>query len=178
MEKSVDMILDKPILGVGLNNHTAAKLEMFTPSEESEETQPVHNHYLALASDVGLPGFFLQMVVFFLFLRECWRRPRVDDPFVQALLIGIFSGIAAFYLHLVGDPFSGHAPRSLFFFLAGMAVALQRLAPRPAHAVAMPGSDPDPVLPSAPPTGGRRRPYGLRRKRRPSLGVPRLTENR
>ena len=158
MEKAVDMILDKPILGVGLNNHTAAKMEMFLPSEEGEETQPVHNYYLSLASDVGLPGFFLQMGVFFLFLRVCWRRPGVDDPLVQGLLIGIFSGIAAFYLHLVGDPFSGHGPRSLFFFLAGLAVALQRLRPESAQPRAAAGSDPDRVQPAPPPGGRHQRP--------------------
>lgn len=144
MEKAAIMIAENPILGVGLNNHTAAKMRMFVPEEEGEDTNPTHNHYLALGSEVGLVGLGLQMAFFLLILRAALRRPKSREPIVQAFLVAAAGAFISLYVHLLGDNFSGNVPRSMYFLYAGLVLAFHRLdalmAERPEAAPTLTGS--------------------------------------
>ncbi len=127
MEKAAVMIAENPVLGVGLNNHTAAKRQRFVPSERGEEDNPTHNHYLVLGSEVGVIGLSL-LVAFYLFvLRDAVRRSDTEEPVLQLFSIAAVGAFTALYIHLLGDNFSGHAPRSMYFFFAGIIAAMHRL---------------------------------------------------
>lgn len=127
MEKAALMILHDPVLGVGLNNHTAAKKVMFQAEEPAEEKLPTHNHYLALASEVGLVGIALHLAFLALVLREALRHTSSSDPLVRGYAIAVVGALAGLYLHLAADNFSGNAQRSMFFFHAGAVFALRRI---------------------------------------------------
>lgn len=127
MEKAALMIVRRPLLGVGLNNHTAAKREMFVADEPSEEKLPTHDHYLALGSEVGLVGLGLHLAFLVLVLRQAWKLTSSKDRLVQGFAIAVVGAACGLYVHLLADNFSGNAQRSMFFFYAGAIVALTRL---------------------------------------------------
>lgn len=129
MEKAALMIVHDPVLGVGLSNHTAAKKAMFQPEDPSEEKLPTHNHYLALASEVGLVGIALHLAFLGVVLREALRHTASRDPLVRGYAIAVVAALADLYLHLVADNLSGNATRSMFFFHAGAVFALRRIGP-------------------------------------------------
>ncbi len=146
MIKSVQMIVSDPIFGVGLNNHTVAKDEMFGESTDGEQYSPVHNHYLALATEVGLFGIGLQIAFFAWVLVEAVRRTRSEVFIVQLYAIAAVATLVALYTHWLGDNFSGHVARAMYFFLTGSIFALRGIERRersrelePSRAPASPG---------------------------------------
>lgn len=125
MIKSLRMIASDPIFGVGLNNHTVSKDEMFEETVRGERYSPVHNHYLAIATEVGLFGVGLQIVFFAWVLAEAVRRTRSEEFVVQLFAIAAASTFVTLYLQWFGDNFSGHVPRAMFYFFSGAVFGLR-----------------------------------------------------
>ena len=126
------MIIENPIFGVGLNNHTVARRQRFRPDNHylGEEIYPVHNHYLVMWSEAGLIGLVLQLAMFYLALKHAWILSRSGDRLVRMFATAAFISFIAIYMNLVADHFSGNAQRSLFFFFAGTVMAMNALIRR------------------------------------------------
>ncbi|HJQ98991.1 MAG TPA: O-antigen ligase family protein [Candidatus Polarisedimenticolaceae bacterium] len=116
-----------PIVGAGLGNSTLALNEV-----RGTTWRKVHNVYLELAVELGLPGAIL-----FVFLlraaiksarqaRELSRRPG-GDPETAALSDGIVISLWGFVIASIFHPVSYHL---YFYYLAALAVAAYGIARR------------------------------------------------
>jgi O-antigen ligase len=101
-EMAMEMIIAHPILGVGINNYTTVGkgFSFFYMYEAAFNLPPVvHNIYLLIASEIGLPGllFFLWFVV--LVFRQGLRGLRMlSDELTGLLLCGFTSGLLGYLL--------------------------------------------------------------------------------
>lgn len=119
----IDMIRDHPILGVGLNNHLNVKPD-YDP-ESYEFPTPVHNHYIFVASEVGIPGlvFFLGLLI-----QSCvlaFKAARLSDVYSAALAIGILGAFVAISTHNLADHLNYQANLTLLWLYAGLAASLE-----------------------------------------------------
>jgi O-antigen ligase len=129
MKVAFNLISHHPLLGVGLNNYVpAAQRYDFTPEQLTTSwNTAVHNTYLFLTGEIGLPGlvFFICLVV--TVLRYLWPALRSADPFISLAGLGIMSGLGAILLHWMTD-LGGWAQTRWLWFMLGLAVAVGRLA--------------------------------------------------
>ena len=110
---ALQMIKDKPLLGVGLNNFTVRMSEYGEVSGWTRFLQPVHNVYFLLAAEIGLIGLGLFLYLLFSsfkFLASSFRTSR----FHQLLLISM---IQIVLLCFVDHYFWTLQQTSLLFFL-------------------------------------------------------------
>ncbi len=125
MEVAFNMIRAHPWFGVGLNNYVPVALDYdFTPEHyTSSWNTAVHNIYLFIAGEIGIPGllFFLAMLasVFRAWL-PVWRA---TDPLVFYGGMGVMAGLGAFLLHGMSD-FTPWTSEFVFWFMLGLAVSL------------------------------------------------------
>jgi len=116
------IILANPILGVGLFNYQFHSFPIFN------FWQPVHNDYLRLAAETGLPGLFFFLWFVFLVFREANRASKMRDRYLSAVAFGIFGGYTAFLISIMfGPQYQHYRQKFLFWVLAGSAVALKRI---------------------------------------------------
>lgn len=70
-QAAIMMLIDHPIVGVGLNNFTM-KVEKYSPTREVVRfTQPAHNTFLLIFSEIGILGIIL-VVFWFKKLKPAW----------------------------------------------------------------------------------------------------------
>ena len=133
-EATERMILDHPLLGVGLNNGTAAKRQYSTltynPYDENTQfyLEPTHNVYLSLASEIGIPGALLFFGFFAAATATAWRQSRsASDPEIRLfanMLVVVFCGVA---VNGLMDPLFEYPVLALLWLYAGLAFSLSRL---------------------------------------------------
>lgn len=132
---ALDMIVDNPVFGVGLNNGTGVKERYVTVTfnEHDPDTQyylePTHNLYLSLASEIGLIGSALYFAFFFNVIVRTWRVANTAaDPdlrFCANAILIVFAGVIVNSLY---DPLHEEAPMNLLWMYCGIAFALTRMA--------------------------------------------------
>lgn len=126
MREGLLLIAANPVLGVGLNNGTSARLREF--AEVTEDTlYPIHNQFIVLAVETGLIGFAFYMAFFVGIAREGIRRSGSENHSIAALSIAIVSGYAAIATQLLGDHFVGNSQHTLVWFYAGLVMAFSRV---------------------------------------------------
>ncbi len=119
------IIASHPILGVGLFNYQIHSAQFF------RWWHPVHNTYLRLAAETGLPGLFFFFWFIFLVLRNAYRGFRGRSRSLSAVGLGIFCGYTAFLLTIMfGPEYQHYRQKFLFWVLAGLAVVLDRIRKR------------------------------------------------
>jgi len=90
----------------------------------------VHNGYLQLAAEIGLPGIFCFLWFLFMFFRRVLRalRPIRGSPEEYARL-GLMAGLLAFLFYAVGDNNLQSPPSLMFFwFSSGILLARQNIS--------------------------------------------------
>ena len=116
-----------PVLGAGLGMGTLALNEV-----RGLTWRKVHNVWLEIAVDLGVPG----LILFILLVRSAFRSVREardmsrgprGDPDVAALSDGILISLAAFIVASLFHPVSYHL---YFYYLAALAVAAKQIAQR------------------------------------------------
>jgi O-antigen ligase len=121
----LEMIKEHPILGVGLNNHIVVKPE-YDP-KTYPLPMPTHNHYLFIASEVGIPGlaFFLGFLIMSCIM--AFRVGRSDNLYLASVAVGILGALIAISVHNLVDHFNVHTNLTLLWLYLGLAAALSRL---------------------------------------------------
>jgi putative inorganic carbon (HCO3(-)) transporter len=153
MGKSLEAIVAHPLLGAGIGQGVLALNELGGP-----RWREVHNMYLQIALDLGLPALLVLVALVYRAIRSvheamtAWRA-RGDELHhvaqgLETSLIG-FAAAAMFY------PI---AYNFFFYYLLGLAVAARRLARQAAAATAPAAAPaparsrvPRPALPAPPP---------------------------
>lgn len=131
---ALNIIYHHPWLGVGLGNYTFAAPDYDISREgiSYEFPRPVHNEFLLIAAEQGLPALVLFLVMLIYIFSQLLRlsRSREDPilPYVAIGLVGTFFAWCVFrqtdynYV-LLGDP---------FWLLAGLSLALVQVNRRDA----------------------------------------------
>ncbi|RKY92997.1 hypothetical protein DRQ15_00720 [candidate division KSB1 bacterium] len=119
---ALPIIANNPIFGVGLNNYQYHSFSIF------KFWHPVHNTYLRLAAEVGLPGLFFFLWFVFNILREAYRGLKLKDEYLNAVALGVIGGLWAFLIAVnFGPQYQHYRQKCIFWLLAGLAVTLKRI---------------------------------------------------
>jgi putative inorganic carbon (HCO3(-)) transporter len=137
-EAAFRMILDHPVLGVGLNNSTGDKPKYvnITYNQHDSNTQfylePTHNMYLSLASEIGIIGAILFFGFFTRIAVLAWRQSRDSpDPEIRWIATALFMTFVSVAVSGLMDPFQEHATLYLLWIYAGITLNLPRMVERP-----------------------------------------------
>lgn len=131
MEVAFKMIRDNPWFGVGLSAYEA-EMRRYDQTEEKitdDFDWPVHNIFLHITAEAGIPAFLLFLLLIGIVCRHGWLLMRSRDPLLRAYAIGLLAGIFAFMftgMKELGSIGSGNF--RFFFFLAGLIFAAKRVS--------------------------------------------------
>jgi len=122
IEVAIPMITENLIFGVGLFNYEFHSMAHF------RFWQPVHNDYLRLAAETGIPGVLLFLIICILVLRQGWKMLKVNDRFLYAVALGILTGHLALLIEVNFTPdYQHYRVKVLFWVLAAMIFAIPRV---------------------------------------------------
>ena len=100
---ALNIISHNPLFGVGLTNYTSVA-EGYDDTVEAISynfPMPVHNEYLLMSSEQGLPAMFLFVFIQLVIIVQLVRLARTrDSPLKPFLAIGFLGGMAAWTFHL------------------------------------------------------------------------------
>jgi hypothetical protein len=130
-EAALQGYLEHPLLGVGLNNSTAA---MMGPRQELTDlgihvgrSESADSYYLAMLVEVGPVGLVLFFGFFGKIVMIALRAMREVAIDLKPLLVGIVAGLASLATQSLSDiPMSGHAVSGLAWLFAALIVAIAR----------------------------------------------------
>jgi len=132
--RGLDMLQDFPFTGVGLAQFQPVMRALYPLflSDPSANLPHVHDFFLQLALDIGIPGMVNIMFLFFFFFHTIFVSYRRHlDLETRALALGLGSGVIAFLTYGLTDAITLGAigGMSLWAFL-GLAAALSQPAAR------------------------------------------------
>lgn len=120
-----------PILGVGLNNSTAAmkagKQELKDMGIPVATGEPADSYYLAILTEIGPVGSIFFFGFFGKIVTIAVRSTREVAIEMKPLLVGMIAGLAAVATQSVADgPLAGHAVSGTLWLFAALIVAIGR----------------------------------------------------
>jgi len=127
MELAIDMIRSAPLTGVGLNNYTEVhhKYDFGVDKITEYYPVPVHNIFLMVAAEIGLPGLFFFVLFWMILIIDIIRFTRHKQGFHINLLLGIMGGIIGFFIQgLVENTSLGSINFYPVWIFSGVAVGL------------------------------------------------------
>lgn len=131
LREAADLIYKNPILGVGLNNSTAVRKTSYirTLEQDAQElgSQPIHNHYLVVASETGIIGFIFFIVFFLLTAKEAVGQLKSTNSEIASFILAILSAYAAVSVQLVFDTMGSYVVYTMLFFYAGLIIGFKRV---------------------------------------------------
>jgi len=124
-ERSIVMIKDYPLLGVGASNFQYAYPKYQSPIDQQITIDYAHNDWIQLISELGFIGFFLLMTIIAVYIKNLFRNWRMRRSSV-ALCLGVSSiaVLLAVSIHSFID-FSLHIPGNMLVFIAIMSIGYQ-----------------------------------------------------
>lgn len=151
--QATEMIRDRPLIGVGFGGYYRASRDYSAPGfaivspeyQQALRRLVVHNHYLLLAVELGVPGA-LVFVALMLYLVAGVRPLRTwHDPGRFALAVGLASGLLGNLVFLSSDNYYADIRMALLWIVAGLLQAAcleRREATRQPTSARPPGSPP------------------------------------
>ncbi len=129
LEKGFEMYLENPVVGVGINNSSAAnKIFQFKKGKGKKwEVIVIHNHYLIVAIESGIVGCFLYFWFFVLIGMKAYRcsgSRHLEISIFSIAILGAYFGLA---VHNLAEPFGGHAVHSMLWLFAGLVAAFEKM---------------------------------------------------
>jgi O-antigen ligase len=120
---AIEIILKHPLLGMGLNMHNLGLHDM------SGSWGVVHNVYLQIGADLGIPAMVAFMILLFKLIRKMQfiqKDPNIvaQSSEIAPLAQGIEISLIAFAVASLFHPVAYHF---YFYYLAGYAVSLNRI---------------------------------------------------
>jgi len=125
---AISTIRESPITGVGLGNYyPVISLSDPDPIRGTNDLPlDVHNMFLYVAAELGLPALILFLWVSIFFLVSGITAVASKNLYKSLFALGILSGLAGVYLHCIFENiFAGHPLYVFIFFLGGCLVGLK-----------------------------------------------------
>jgi O-antigen ligase len=129
MEVAQTMIEDNPLLGVGLSSYEAEMRRYDKTPDRISDTfdWPVHNIYLHMTAEGGIPATFCFLALIAIALGRGWRTMKSRDPFLRALALGFVVGLLAYLWTGMKELGSFGSPQLRYcFLLVGLLLAIDR----------------------------------------------------
>lgn len=135
-DQALTIIKAHPLIGVGYGGYNRAAFEHIPPSFAliSADYQKqllqliVHNHYLLLATELGVPAMIYFIFLMVRFVRQAWPLERWRDPGMFALGVGVSGAIVSQMLYLASDNYYADIRIFLLWLTAGVLQALTLVA--------------------------------------------------
>lgn len=122
IEIALDVIKDNFILGVGLHNYKFHQIDHF------KFWHPVHNTYLRLAAETGIPGLLFFLMLIITSIRESYAMLRRNDRFVFAAALGCLCSLWAFLVLVnFGPEYQHYEIKFMFWIILGIIVSLKKI---------------------------------------------------
>jgi O-antigen ligase len=131
MNLAFRIVEDHPILGVGVNNFTAAMGPYLTSEFREGFLFAVHNKYLLVLAETGIGGLIAFLAFFGGTVRKGWQCWNLKDPLLSPLALGFAAGIVGHMVHMTVDVFRGRPTQQLVWLIAGLLVAMCRIGTTP-----------------------------------------------
>jgi hypothetical protein len=130
-EAALDGYSQHSLLGVGLNNGTAAmkagRQALIDIGIPMPPTESADSFYLVLLTEVGPLGIILFFLFFGKIVRIALRAMREVATELKPLLVGVVAGLASLATQaLADDPLAGHAVGGTLWLFAALIVAIAR----------------------------------------------------
>jgi O-antigen ligase len=125
MEVATETIRQNPVLGVGLNNYTRemVKYDRTNLFIASQYEQPVHNTFLLLGAETGLPTLVIFAALIVLLVKEAYRVFRYNQGVLAATGIGILGMLLSWFIHNQFNQTAVYADTTLWLLLGVLAAA-------------------------------------------------------
>lgn len=101
MDVAMEMISQNPALGVGLNLYTREMV----PYDRTNHfiayryNHPVHNTFLMVGAETGLPSLLLLATLVFLMIKETYRITMENEGIVSVAGIGLMGTLVSWFIH-------------------------------------------------------------------------------
>ena len=102
----IEMAVDHPLLGIGLDQFKGLYLSHYRPPEARDNLDWAHSMYPEAAAELGFPALFLELILYgaaFLALWRVYRSP--PDPLARLLAAGLLAALVSW--QVVGLAFAG-----------------------------------------------------------------------
>ena len=134
-EATAKMILDHPLLGVGLNNGTGEKQKYNNTtynaydSDTQFDREPTHNMYLSLASEIGIVGALIFVAFFAHITLLAWQQSyRSADPELRMVANALVVAFCSVAVTGLMDPVFESSTMMLLWLYAGITLNLPAMA--------------------------------------------------
>ena len=126
--QALAIIQTSPWVGVGYGSYNRAAYETVAPAfalispeyQKSLLQLVVHNHYLLLAAELGIPAAVYFVLLMLVFLRLPWTVPHWRDPALYALAIGLSGSVACQLLFLNSDNYYADIRVFMMWLMLGL----------------------------------------------------------
>jgi hypothetical protein len=118
-------MLQKPIMGVGINNFQVAIGPLDT--EIVFGNQPIHNHYLRIGIETGFVGLALYIPFFLWVVAQGYRCIQSKDRFLSSTAMGLLASIIAIMVYWADDLFYDATITVFTWINIGMILVIKRL---------------------------------------------------
>jgi hypothetical protein len=136
-ETAIEMILDHPFLGVGLNNaqEQMRKYAKATYNKYDAGTQfysePINNMFLSMAAEIGVFGTLFFVAFFARATLTAWRQSRYStDPEIRFAAMALVVAFCGVLVNGAMDPFNEYQVLALLWLYAGIAFNLPQMTLR------------------------------------------------
>ncbi len=145
MDVATETIKHNPVMGVGLNNYTRemAKYDRTSSFIATQYDQPVHNTFLLLGAETGLPTLVIFAALLMLLIKEAYRVFKYNQGILAATGVGILGMLLSWFIHNQFNQTAVYGDTTLWFLLGVLAAAknyTDRLTSAP-DAIARPAPD-------------------------------------
>jgi len=129
-----DLLVSKPrhlLVGVGQDSIKAYWREWGLFDNGRQPVGHMHSNLLQLALERGLPALVAWLILIGIYARMLWRlRRRATDDFQRGLALGALGGLAGFFASgLVHYNWGDSEVVTVFYFIMGLTLVIERLAP-------------------------------------------------
>jgi O-antigen ligase len=139
-ERALGAVAQRPVFGLGLGNYVLEQRAFTGHGQTAEEVtrmgasmdEQVHNEYLHIAVELGVPGLLLYlMLLFAFFAKSLHALERLPGGTRKTLLIGCIAAVTTQCVDAVSNPAWRASVCSLYLWLVlGLGTALVRMAYR------------------------------------------------
>lgn len=136
-DQAIAIIKEHPLTGAGFGGYNRAAHEIHGPlwgaiSEDYQEMLlklVVHNHYLLVAAQMGIPALLFWCFLLWRMTRQAWPVQRWRDPGATALGVGLGCAMVSQMLFLASDNYDADIRVFLLWLTAGLLQALTKFRP-------------------------------------------------
>ncbi|MFQ5706570.1 MAG: O-antigen ligase family protein [bacterium] len=117
-----DIFKENFLYGVGLHNYRFHSIQRF------RFWHPVHNTYLRLLAETGLPGLVFFLMLVFVSIRESYKMLRSKVKFIFTVALGTLASLVAFLFTInFGPEYQHYRIKVLFWVIIGVVFSLRRV---------------------------------------------------